>query len=378
MFVGNESLSRQTHASSRTELKALAAEQIAALGQYRDRWLAVRRATQPADRSAAEAGVRLAYRAAGLEPPRRVIWSRGPIELADLTREVLPTDGPDLRSKVIDGVRHRVASDIKRRVSKSVRASVANAINLSDALSTAATEAVIRSTRSRRPSFAMRIRHPFSAWANGRRRSAVGLEDLAWLGVYEYFHDTCELKVETAPLRGLWLLANNVGWILPCERVCWLAERHNILRSDLKGRLHSANGPALRYPDGWSLYAWKSVVVPAWVIEQSEKITLRAIDNEPDVQIRRCMIEIMTPERFVAEGGTVCVGQDETGILWQKTWWGFDAWSAVEVVNGTPGPDGNRKHYFLQVPAGMRTPRQAVAWTYGLTEQQYTRLKFRT
>jgi hypothetical protein len=41
------------------------------------------------------------------------------------------------------------------------------------------------------------------------------------------------------------------------------------------------------------------------------------------------------------------------------------------VINGTPEPDGTLKHYFLQVPANMRSPREAVAWTYGLPEQRY-------
>ena len=34
-------------------------------------------------------------------------------------------------------------------------------------------------------------------------------------------------------------------------------------------------------------------------------------------------------------------------------------------------PDGTRKRYFLQVPANMRTAREAVAWTYGLPEARY-------
>ena len=51
--------------------------------------------------------------------------------------------------------------------------------------------------------------------------------------------------------------------------------------------------------------------------------------------------------------------------------------AAVEVVNGTAEPDGTRKHYFLQVPPTVRSAREAVAWTYGLTEQRY-RPKLRT
>jgi hypothetical protein len=114
------------------------------------------------------------------------------------------------------------------------------------------------------------------------------------------------------------------------------------------------------------------------MIEQPERITLDAIDCESDVQVRRCMIEIMTPQRYVALGGPIHVAEDESGVLWRKVWHTFDAWAVVEVVNATPEPDGTRKHFFLQVPAHMRTAREAVAWTYGMSEHAYSRLIVRT
>ena len=82
------------------------------------------------------------------------------------------------------------------------------------------------------------------------------------------------------------------------------------------------------------------------------------------------MIDILTPQRFIEQGGAYRVAQDETGILWRQRW-RWEAWAAVEVVNGTPEPDGTYKHYFLQVPPTVRTPREAVAWTYGLSERHY-------
>jgi hypothetical protein len=90
------------------------------------------------------------------------------------------------------------------------------------------------------------------------------------------------------------------------------------------------------------------------------------------------MIEIMTPQRYVALGGTVRVAEDETGILWRKAWLASDAWAAVEVINATPETDCTRKHFFLEVPANMRTAREAVAWTYGLSANAYARLVVRT
>jgi hypothetical protein len=48
------------------------------------------------------------------------------------------------------------------------------------------------------------------------------------------------------------------------------------------------------------------------------------------------------------------------------------------VVNGTPETDGSRRRYVLRVPSRMRTAREAVAWTYGLTPERYGQLDVRT
>ena len=39
--------------------------------------------------------------------------------------------------------------------------------------------------------------------------------------------------------------------------------------------------------------------------------------------------------------------------------------------NSTPDPDGTRQTYFLRVPPNLRTAREAVAWTFGLSGLQY-------
>jgi hypothetical protein len=190
------------------------------------------------------------------------------------------------------------------------------------------------------------------------------------LGPLEYFHDVCGLQRQTEALRGLWQIADNASWIAPHRHVCWLSERPQVVRHDARGRLHCADGPAVSYADGWSACAWKGVLVPSWIIEHPEFVTVRAISAAQDPQIRRCMIDVLTPERFIAGGGAYRVSEDEAGVLWRQRW-RWEAWAAVEVVNGTPEPDGTIKRYFLQVPANMRSAREAVAWTYGLPEQRY-------
>jgi hypothetical protein len=118
------------------------------------------------------------------------------------------------------------------------------------------------------------------------------------------------------------------------------------------------------------------------MIEHPEEITLNTVGDVIDPVLRNCMIEIMTPERFVRMGGASPVAEDETGVLWRKLW-GYrgvtiGSWTAVEVENGTAEADGSRRRYVLRVPSRIRTAREAVAWTYGLTPERYAELDVRT
>jgi hypothetical protein len=363
------------------ELPRLSAFQKAALASYGERWSALRRSTSPVDRHEAEAGVAIAYEAAGLAPPREIIWGASPREIANLWVTAHDAGGENVRSLVVDLVRRKAEAAVDRAIGVAVRTALAEEPRLSrvPAFCTSIDEAVARDCAGIKPTLGKRL----DALVSLRRRPSLGFPAASFgfqatssLGVLEYFHDVCGLRRQTSALSGLWQVAKNAAWILPHERMCWLSERPTIIRSDTNGRLHAADGPALSFRDGWSVYAWKGVLVPPSIIERPERINVRSIAANHDPQIRRCMIDILTPQRFIAEGGADRVSQDETGILWRQRW-RWEAWAAVEVVNGTAEADGTHKRYFLQVPPTVRSAREAVAWTYGLTEQRY-RPKLRT
>jgi hypothetical protein len=374
--------------SSRTDDDVLTREQKAALGRYQTRWKAIRRSIAPADRGAAEEGVRLAYRAAGLEPPARIVWCDSPAALSRFTQRISRSDGPNVRWALIDRIRRRFAAQIRRRLSRRLLAEVEGAVNPADAPMTTVTEAVTQAVE--RPPLALLARYwrgePLSvdcilqalSGREGFRHATAGPRDLSWLSVCEYLRGVLGFKPDTEPVLGLLQLAANAGWLQPHARTCWLSERPHLLCTDANDRLHHPGGPALRYGDGFSIWAWRGVEVPRWMIEQPDSITLEAIDRATNVELRRCMIEIMTPRRYVEQGGAVRIAEDATGILWRKTWLAWDAWAAVEVINATPEADGTSKHFFLQVPANLRTAREAVAWTYGLEPKVYDNLVMRT
>ena len=304
------------------------------------------------------------------------MWGGGPIEIAKSWARSRDTAGESVRGAIIDQICRKAEAAVDRAVGLSVRVALAGEPRLTrlPPFCAGIDEAVHRDGESVRPLLRTRLSSLLSL---SRRRGALsfaassfGFHSTAALGALEYYHDVCGLERQTQTLRGLWQLARTCSWILPHEHICWLAERPDVIRYDARNRLHSPKGPALSYRDGWSAYAWKGVLVPSWIIERPELVSVRSIGSAHDPQIRRCMIDVMTPERFIAEGGAYRVSQDETGVLWRQRW-RWEAWAAVEVVNGSPEPNGTFKHYFLQVPPNMRSAREAVAWTYGLPEQRY-------
>jgi hypothetical protein len=90
--------------------------------------------------------------------------------------------------------------------------------------------------------------------------SGYGQHDAYWLSFYAYFREVEGLTAETEQICGLLDIARTAGWFIPHEKICWICERPNMLSLDADGMLHSDKGPALAYPDGWSLYASAGVL----------------------------------------------------------------------------------------------------------------------
>lgn len=373
----------------------LSPDQHIALREYRKTWLGRLTDAHLADRNVAEAGVKRAYIAAGLSPPERIEWCAGPRELARRWRASTTSSsagrlsdvGPNVRRELFDTVFSRTVSAVERQCGRARRQAVAEAIRLGRPTPVGAS--VLAATLQAIDEPVARSIGWFSWFRRRAHRSGVthrmsfqdsgySPHEFNWLGTYQFMHDAMGVVEPTSHLEGHWAFAPEISWIVPHARVCWLAEPVAKLAFDANERLHCADGPAILYRDNVAVHAWKGVLVPASIIEHPSRITARNIDRELDPVVRRCMIDILTPERYIATGSPVRISQDETGILWRKLWWGFDAWAAVEVVNGTAEPDGHHKHYFLQVPPTVRTAREAVAWTYGLSENQYAGLKMRT
>lgn len=170
---------------------------------------------------------------------------------------------------------------------------------------------------------------------------------------------------------GLCAVAEAVGWFWTLDAGVVAVEKAQAFRVNREGRLNCRDGAAVVH-GGAEIYAVGGVVVPREVVMESEKLTFARIMGEENLEVRRAMIEVVGSQRFVEMAPERrLVHQDRFGKLWEFPRPGDTAMRFVEVLNSTPEPDGSYKTYWLRVDPAMQRARQAVASTFGLSEEEY-------
>jgi hypothetical protein len=204
--------------------------------------------------------------------------------------------------------------------------------------------------------------------------SVYGQHDAHWIGFYAYFREVLGITKQTDDLRGLRTVCEHAGWWLPHQNICWVSERHDVLHQDVQHRLHCEGGPALRYPDGWSIYRWHGVEIPAWIVERPQDITPAKISAEKNAEVRRVMTLKYGLARYLQDSDAREIDRDRDlhgeRVLYEVR----DPLGMMRVIlleNSTPEVDGSRKPYTFRVPPTTQSCAQAVAWIYSLPTEKY-------
>ncbi|QBS44788.1 DUF6745 domain-containing protein [Nocardia sp. CS682] len=327
----------------------------------RDVWRAISARTGAGDRAAAEAGVRAAYRQAGLAEPERIEWFGSPLAAVRLlSAGELGERGASVREAVRSAPwaaeRARVHAELgSKAFNEHWQATGAGLWELTQTVVDRVREGVIdaaASTAEQRTQVRLLLLD-----------AVLGHHDSAWL---------CAFDTDAgAPLGGLAAVAREAGWWWPYEKVALISERPTALHRDEAGRLDRGDGPALAYPDGFELHAWRGMSVSADFLDSLRALTPEQIRAEENAELRRIMLEYYGYDRYLDESGAQPIHRDETGVLWRIELVGDEDVVMVEVVNSTPEPDGTHRTYWLRVPPTTRTAREGVAWTFGLGAEIY-------
>ncbi|MFF0965345.1 DUF6745 domain-containing protein [Streptomyces sp. NPDC003703] len=357
------------------------------------RWRSSSAAARPADRAAAEEGVRLAYRRAGLAEPERIVWAPSPRAGVRLVQD-LQDAGPSVRDAVRTGPwaaeRRRTQTELGAagwsahwaatggplweptqalvdRIRRGVLDDLTAAADGGGTDTGAGAGGGTGTGSGTGSGSGSEARSEAEAELRLILLDAVlGQHDAPWLAAFD---------TDRPPLDGLALVCRSAGWWWPFEKAAVICERPVALHRDEAGRLDRGDGPALAYPDGFALYAWRGMPVPAAFLAELDALTPERIRTEENAELRRVMLEHYGYDRYLADSGAVPVHRDETGTLWRIHLERDEPVVMVEVLNSTPEPDGTRRTYWLRVPPSTRTAREGVAWTFGLGAEAYAPLK---
>lgn len=138
------------------------------------------------------------------------------------------------------------------------------------------------------------------------------------------------------------------------ERFAVISDFPTHLTYDDRDRPHGDRAPHIKWSDGCAIYYVHGVQVPAWVIETPDKITSKKILEEGNAEVRRVMMELMTPAKFIQDANAKIVDQDKDGLGFPRRLLRIELRDdeplvMIEVTNSTPEPDGTHRLYHLRV-----------------------------
>ena len=299
----------------------LTEDEQAMIAVVRDEWIAHGLAAAPADRDEAVRGVYTVYQAAGLPEPQ-IVWLDSP--LAGSLAAHLLTSGRLVECVASAQVRQRLGElDPSAAGTPAwIHTAQRTALPFEHAIRDLASAEVQLEVQERlkvpvTKQVTVRVHEQIARQLGEQRLRPAdgGFGDTLWpetpegwdqfqrgphtrhkwggqydamnLAVYDFYHRVCGLSAP-AGLDGLLRVAVSAGWWWPFTNAVIITERPTTLHVDPQGDLHRADGPALVYPDGWSLYAWHGTLVPSWVITGP---TPELIAAEPFEMVRHCALE---------------------------------------------------------------------------------------
>jgi hypothetical protein len=399
-------------------VRALDEQQRQALPAHADAWVRRALGTEPVRWSAWEAGARACYQYCGVRWPSRTVRVTSPLAFTralDLAQvdEIPGAEERALAGMVRDVVEARVDRSIARRFDPRAVAAVrrevfepvdtalapqAVALAVEDAVTGLLPTDAPRRAQESAQAAALAI-SPGGRLRRANRRTSArwrtwtlhlgGRWESAWVAHASYLSAVAADENERGWRRRVarFTAAQSAGWWYPALDFVLVSEPPVLVHTEQvagqPARLHCATGPAVAWSDGWRLYFWHGTRVPAWVVERP---TVDAVHAEPNVEVRRCGIEALGWDTYIAAAGLRLVdiapdpgnpGFDLHLYDLPERVWG-EPTRVLLATNGSAERDGTRRRYGLPVPAGVPTAVSAAAWTYGLTGEQYAGLYRRT
>ena len=369
-------MSTQDHTARRPQIRfgePLTDSQIADVQRVRDEWMQIGLSTERCNRPAAEAAVRAAYRAAGIEDPQVVVWMDSPLGGMLATAFVRELKSDQLGDQLWGQLRGQLRSQLWGQLDGPLRSQLWGQLG-----------GHLRSHLRSQLWLGGHLRSHLRSQLGDQLGDQLGQEISPWWDCYWLACMTCALPLagldNSDRLDALADACRLTGWWWPMRGAAVLTDRPTTLRVDQLRRLHCEDGPALAYADGCTLHSWHGTTVPADLIETGWDI--KRIMAEKNAEIRRCAIERYGWDRFVVGAHfTLADGCDDPGNpgqtlrLYDVPRKVLDLPVRVLVAhNATRERDGSRHTFGLTTPTDCKTAIEAAAWCFDVNADEYRTL----
>lgn len=347
----------------------LSCAQLALIPLVREEWQKIGLDTSPVEPAKVREILGQLYGNGRKPAPSHIIHLASPLEIALAIGKLRLADNP-VCHQVSDAVSAQVKQALRQPITNRINEQVAGLVTSQDSFEFTVAELVpdLQVIEHIQAQLREPVRDRFPTPKASSLPCDFGQFDvsLAW------FDFVGRLGVDVAKLVPTLDLAKACGWAVLFWDWAFVSAKPEYIQRDEQGRLHCETGAALRYPDGFSVFALHGSRVPEKLVMAPETITVAEIEGEWNVEVRRMMLERYGIQRFLFDSGAKEIHRDDFGILYRKDSRQDEPLVMVKVVNATPEPDGSYRDYFLRVPPTMKRARQAVAWTFAKAENDYS------
>jgi len=157
-------------------------------------------------------------------------------------------------------------------------------------------------------------------------------------------------------------IARSCLWWWPYREICVISDRPAEIHTLDGQHLHNDTGPAVRFRDGWSMWAIGGVVVDEQVVLHPDTQSVQQIRRERNAEVKRITIERLALDHYRIDGGAVTIDRRRNEI--EATRETLLRTPEGETVLVCACPSTARIHR-LAVPSQIQTCEQAQAWLSG-------------
>ena len=344
------------------KIKKLTTDQKSRFAEWTKKWVDIGLSTDPADFDAATEAALKSYRLANLNKPMVILRMGSPYSasiggaMAWMILRVLFKDqvwdqvGAQVRAQVVE----QVGAQVRAQVVAQVRAQVVDQVW--DQVGAQVWDQVRA-----------------QAWDQAKEGvNNYGYDALWGTGFaswVSFFRDVCGWEDPLLEkFSVLETLVKSCGWTWWHQNVLAISDRPRVISRDNENRLHCETGPSIAYPDGWSLFHWHGVSVPAGWIMDKQSLSAKTALTWENIEQRRAACEIVGWAKIMHELDARVIDEDgdpEVGILLEAEIPDSGRERFLKVLCGTG------REFVLPVPPEMQTALEANAWTYGLDKFEY-------